>query len=50
MKKALMTYGDKFTQKEINDAYDLMEIDDNGKIDTEALINMLLGTGEEEEA
>ncbi|XP_051172805.1 myosin regulatory light chain 2-like [Leptopilina boulardi] len=50
LKKALMTFGDKFTQKEINDAYDLMDIDDNGKIDTESLINMLLGTGEEEES
>ena len=44
-----MTYGDKFTEKEINDAYDLMYMDDQGKIDTESLINMLLGTGEDEE-
>ncbi|XP_033207222.1 myosin regulatory light chain 2-like [Belonocnema kinseyi] len=49
LKKSLMTYGDKFTAKEVNDAYDLMYIDDKGKIDTESLINMLLGTGEDEE-
>ena len=44
-----MTFGDKFTSKEVNDAYDLMYMDDKGKIDTESLINMILGTGDDEE-
>lgn len=44
-----MTYGDKFTAKEVNDAYDNMYIDDKGFIDTQSLIAMLTGAGEEEE-
>jgi len=49
LRKALMTFGDKFSAKEVNDAYDLMYIDDKGRIDTESLIGMILGTGEDEE-
>lgn len=45
---ALMTWGDKFSAKEVDDAFDAMEIDDNGKIDTAALITMLTGAEEEE--
>lgn len=45
---ALMTWGDRFTAKEVDDAFDAMEIDDNGKIDTGALITMLTGAEEEE--
>lgn len=44
-----MTWGDKFTPKEVNDAFDQMYIDDKGFIDTPSLIAMLTGTGEEEE-
>lgn len=44
-----MTFGDKFTQKEVNEAYDMMYIDDKGRIDTESLIGMILGTGDDEE-
>jgi len=44
---ALMTWGDKFTRKEVDDAFDAMEIDDNGKIDTAALLTMLTGAEEE---
>lgn len=44
-----MTYGDKFTGKEVDDAFDQMYIDDKGFIDTASLIAMLTGTGEEEE-
>lgn len=47
---ALMTWGDKFSAKEVDDAFDAMEIDDNGKIDTAALITMLTGAEEEEGA
>ena len=46
---ALMTWGDKFTQKEVNEAMDACEVDDNGKINTSALIAMLTAKGEEEE-
>ncbi|XP_034178943.1 myosin regulatory light chain 2 [Osmia lignaria lignaria] len=49
LRHALMTYGDKFTSKEVDDAYDNMYIDDKGFIDTQSLIGMLTGTGEEEE-
>lgn len=45
---ALMTWGDKFTSKEVDDAFDVMDIDDNGRIDTQALITLLTGSQEEE--
>ncbi|KAF5278487.1 hypothetical protein FQA39_LY05976 [Lamprigera yunnana] len=46
---ALMTWGDKFSAKEVDDAFDAMEIDDQGKIDTLALIQLLTAAPEEEE-
>ncbi|KAL0277719.1 UNVERIFIED_CONTAM: hypothetical protein PYX00_004910 [Menopon gallinae] len=46
---ALMTWGDKFTQKEVNEAMDACEVDDNGKINTAALIQMLTAKNEDEE-
>jgi len=46
---ALMTWGDKFTSKEVDDAFDAMEIDDNGRIDTAALIQLLTASAEEGE-
>ncbi|GAB1863817.1 Myosin regulatory light chain 2 [Camponotus japonicus] len=49
LRHALMTWGDKFTSKEVDDAFDQMFIDDKGFIDTPSLIAMLTGTGEEEE-
>ncbi|KAG5331152.1 MLR protein, partial [Acromyrmex charruanus] len=49
LRHALVTWGDKFTPKEVNDAFDQMYIDDKGFIDTQSLIAMLTGTGEEEE-
>lgn len=45
----LMSYGDKFTATEVDDAYDQMVIDDKNQIDTAALIAMLTGKEEEEE-
>ena len=45
----LMMWGDKFTADEIDDAYDQMEIDDAGFIDTAKLISMLTGSAEEGE-
>ncbi|XP_017889749.1 myosin regulatory light chain 2 [Ceratina calcarata] len=49
LRHALMTYGDKFTSKEVDNAYDNMFIDDKGFIDTDSLIAMLTGTEEEDE-
>lgn len=48
-REMLMGYGDKFTGKEVDDAYDQMIIDDKNQIDTGALIEMLTGKGEDEE-
>ncbi|KAK0092077.1 hypothetical protein PV326_002254 [Microctonus aethiopoides] len=49
LRHALMTYGEKFTAKEVNDAFDNMYIDDKGMIDTQSLIAMLTGTGDDED-
>ncbi|XP_075237937.1 myosin regulatory light chain 2 [Lycorma delicatula] len=49
LRHALITWGDKFSQKEVEDAFESMVIDDKGMIDTEALIQMLTGAAEEEE-
>jgi len=46
---ALMTYGEKFTADEVDDAFDNMVIDDKNMIDTQALIAMLTGKDEDEE-
>ncbi|XP_014277029.1 myosin regulatory light chain 2 [Halyomorpha halys] len=48
LKHALLTWGDKFTKKEVNDAFDAMDIDDAGMIDTEGLIQMLIGGADDE--
>ncbi|CRK89113.1 CLUMA_CG002536, isoform A [Clunio marinus] len=45
---SLITWGDKFTEDEVDDAFDQMVIDDKGFIDTAALITMLTGSEEEE--
>ncbi|KAH0558138.1 myosin regulatory light chain 2 isoform X3 [Cotesia glomerata] len=49
LRHALVTFGDKFTAKEVNDAFDNMYIDEKGMIDTQSLIAMLTGTGEEDD-
>jgi len=47
----LMAFGDKFTNAEVDDAFEQMELDeDTGIIDSNALIAMLCaGSGKEEE-
>jgi Ca2+-binding EF-hand superfamily protein len=45
---ALMTWGDKFSAKEVDDAFDAMEIDDKGRIDTNSLIQLLTAAPEDE--
>lgn len=49
LRVSLVTWGDKFTEDEVDDAFDQMVIDDKGFIDTAALITMLTGSEEEEE-
>lgn len=51
LRTALVKWGDRFSEDEVDDAYDQMVIDDKGMIDTGALITMLTGSeeGEEEE-
>ncbi|WP_219229856.1 EF-hand domain-containing protein, partial [Neisseria meningitidis] len=48
LKHALLTWGDKFNKKEVADAFDAMDIDNKGMIDTEGLVQMLIGGGDEE--
>nr|AXY94683.1 myosin regulatory light chain 2 [Habrobracon hebetor] len=49
LRHALMTFGDKFNAKEVNDAFDNMYIDDKGFIDTPSLIDMLTGKGDDDD-
>lgn len=49
LRHALMTWGDKFTMKECDDAFDAMIIDDKGMIDTAHLIGLLTAAPEDEE-
>lgn len=49
LRHALMTWGDKFSANEVDEAYDQMDIDDKGFIDTTKLIAMLTASAEEEE-
>lgn len=44
-----MTWGDKFSAQEVDDAFDNFEIDDNGLIDTAKLIGTLTASAEEGE-
>merc|ERR1712002_638344 len=46
---ALMTWGDKFTNQEADDALDQMDIDDAGKIEVQSVIQMLTAGGGAEE-
>lgn len=49
LRHALMTWGDKFTSKECDDAFDQFAVDDSGKADTQAIIAMLTASAKEEE-
>jgi len=46
---SLLTFGDKFVKKDVDEAFDHFYIDDKGFIDTESLINMLTGKSDEDE-
>ncbi|KAL7642699.1 UNVERIFIED_CONTAM: hypothetical protein RMT77_007264 [Armadillidium vulgare] len=45
----LMAFGNKFSTKEVDDAFEQMEIDDNGKIDGNELIAMLTASAKKDE-
>lgn len=49
LRQLLMTFGDKFSAEEVDDAYEQMEIDEKGFINTQKLITMLTASAEEEE-
>jgi len=49
LRHLLTNFGERFTQTEVDDAYDQMDIDDKNMIDTAALIEMLTGKEEGEE-
>lgn len=44
-----MTWGDKFSSKEVDDAFDAMDMDDKGRIDTAGVIQLLTGAQDDEE-
>jgi Ca2+-binding EF-hand superfamily protein len=46
---SLITFGDKFSAAEVDNAFDEMTIDNQGRIDTGKLIGMLTAAQEEEE-
>jgi len=48
LRYGLLNWGDKFSTQEVKDAFDNMEIDKKGMIDTEDLISMVLGSGDDE--
>jgi len=50
LRHALMTWGEKFSSDEWDDATESMTVDGAGKIDTSKLIQMLTAAGDEEEA
>lgn len=49
LRHALLTFGDKFSVDEVEDAFDQMVIDNAGRIDTGKLIAMLTASAEGEE-
>jgi len=48
LRHALTTWGEKFTSDEVDEAFDQMVIDGQGRIDTGKLISMLTASAEEE--
>lgn len=43
---ALMTWGEKYTAQEVDDAFDQFEMDDRGFIETNSVITLLTGKSE----
>ncbi|GLV35894.1 Myosin light chain 2 [Carabus blaptoides fortunei] len=49
LRHALMTWGDKFTPKEVDDSFDNFDIDDKGFVDTQSVISLLTAGADDEE-
>ncbi|CAG0889288.1 unnamed protein product [Cyprideis torosa] len=49
LRHLLMTFGDKFTGKECDDAFEQFPVDNNGKVETAAIISILTASAKEEE-
>jgi len=50
LRHALMTWGEKFSASEVDECFDIFPVDDNGKIDTNKLVELVTGgAGDEEE-
>lgn len=49
LRHSLMTWGEKFSAKEVDDAFGEFAIDDKGMIDTDSIIELLCGAKNEEE-
>jgi Ca2+-binding EF-hand superfamily protein len=49
LRHQLMTFGDKFSAAEVDDAFDQMTIDNAGRIDTAKLIGLFTASAQEEE-
>ncbi|XP_037083647.1 myosin regulatory light chain 2-like isoform X1 [Pollicipes pollicipes] len=47
---SLMTWGEKFTAQEVDEAFEQFDIDDDGKIDLGGVLELLVGGKKEEEA
>ncbi|XP_037068433.1 myosin regulatory light chain 2-like [Pollicipes pollicipes] len=47
---SLLTWGEKFTPKEVDEAFEQFDIDDQGKIDLGGVLDLLVGGKKEEEA
>ena len=47
---SLMTWGEKFTAQEVDEAFDQFDIDDEGKIDMAGVLELLVGGKKDEEA
>merc|ERR1711942_437737 len=45
-KAMLQAFGDKFTDQDVEDAFSLMEIDEEGQINSNHLINLLVAKGD----
>lgn len=49
LRQAMMTFGDKFSSKEVDDAYEQFAIDDKGRAETQSIISLLTASAKEEE-
>jgi Ca2+-binding EF-hand superfamily protein len=47
LRHALMTWGDKFSGKEVDDCYEQFPIDDSGKVEVNAIVSMLTASPSE---